>query len=146
VRRSRVLLAVRHALDALQPSPDSTIVSALSGGADSVALLHALCAEARPRGLRVVAAHLDHRLRDDSADDGAFCVALCASLGVPLRSAQADVAARARRDGGGVEQAARLERHAFLRRVRDAEGALVVALAHTRDDQAETVLLRLLRG
>jgi tRNA(Ile)-lysidine synthase len=146
VRRSRVLLAVRHALEALQPPPDSTIVSALSGGADSTALLHALCAEARPRGLRVVAAHLDHRLRDDSADDAAFCLTLCASLGVPLRRARADVAARARRDGDGLEQAARLERHAFLRRVRDEEDALVVALAHTRDDQAETVLLRLLRG
>ena len=146
MRRSRVLLAVRHALDALQLPPDSTLVSALSGGADSVALLHALCAEARPRGLRVVAAHLDHRLRDDSAADAAFCLALCASWGVPLRSAGADVAARARRDGDGVEQAARLERRAFLRRVRDAEGAAVVALAHTRDDQAETVLLRLLRG
>ena len=73
MRRSRVLLAVRHALDALRLPPDSTIVSALSGGADSVALLHALCAEARPRGLRVVAAHLDHRLRDDSADDVAAC-------------------------------------------------------------------------
>jgi len=141
-----VLLAVRHALDALQAPPGSSIVSALSGGADSVALLHALCAEARPRGLRVVAAHLDHRLRDDSAADAAFCRALCASWDVPLRSAEADVAARARRDRDGVEQAARLERRAFLRRVRADEGAAAVALAHTRDDQAETVLLRLLRG
>lgn len=146
MRRSRVLLAVRHALDALRLPPDATIVSALSGGADSVALLHALRSEARPRGYRVVAAHLDHRLRDDSGQDAAFCRALCASLGVPLRSAHADVAARARRDGDGVEQAARLARHAFLRRVRDEEGAALVALAHTRDDQAETVLLRLLRG
>jgi tRNA(Ile)-lysidine synthase len=146
VRRSRVLLAVRHALDALRLPPDSTVVSALSGGADSVALLHALCSEARPRGLRVVAAHLDHRLRDGSADDAAACRALCASLDVPFRTAQADVAGRARRDGDGVEQAARIERHAFLRRVRADEGAAVVALAHTRDDQAETVLLRLLRG
>jgi tRNA(Ile)-lysidine synthase len=146
VRRSRVLLAVRHALDALRLPPDSTIVSALSGGADSVALLHALCAEARPRGLRLVAAHLDHRLREDSADDGAACRALCASLDVPLRMTEADVPGRARRDGDGIEQAARLERHAFLRRVRADEGAVLVALAHTRDDQAETVLLRLLRG
>jgi tRNA(Ile)-lysidine synthase len=146
VRRSRVLLAVRHALDALRLPPGSTIVSALSGGADSVALLHALSVEAGPRGFRLVAAHLDHRLRDDSAEDARACRALCASLGLPLRTAEADVPERARRDGDGIEQAARLERHAFLRRVRSEEGAALVALAHTRDDQAETLLLRLLRG
>ncbi|MET0556327.1 MAG: tRNA lysidine(34) synthetase TilS [Vicinamibacteria bacterium] len=146
MRRSRVLLAVRHALDALRLPPGSTIVSALSGGADSVALLHALSVEAGPRGFRLLAAHLDHRLRDGSAADADACRALCASLGVPLRTAEADVPARARRDGDGIEQAARLERHAFLRQVRQEEGAAVVALAHTRDDQAETLLLRLLRG
>jgi tRNA(Ile)-lysidine synthase len=141
-----VLLAVRHALDALLPPPGSTIVSALSGGADSVALLHALSIEGRARGLRLLAAHLDHGLRESSSDDAAFCRALCAAWDVPFRAARADVAALARRDGGGIEQAARLARHAFLRRVREEDGALAVALAHTRDDQAETVLLRLLRG
>lgn len=146
MKRSRVLLAVRHALDALRLPPESTVVSAVSGGADSVALLHALAVEAPARGLRLVAAHLDHGLREGSADDAAFCASLCASLGVPLRAARADVAGRARRDRDGLEQAARLERHAFLRRVRDDEGAATVALAHTGDDQAETVLLRLLRG
>jgi tRNA(Ile)-lysidine synthase len=141
-----VLLAVRRALDTLVLPPDTTLVSALSGGADSVALLSALRDEALPRGIAVVAAHLDHGLRPGSADDAAFCQALCAAWDLPFRTATADVAARARRDGDGIEQAARLERHAFLRRVRREERAAFVVLAHTRDDQAETLLLRLLRG
>ena len=120
-----------------------TLVVALSGGADSVSLLHALHALGR---FRLVAAHLDHRLRADSAADVAFCRRLCRSLGVPLRTGRADVRARAARDGGGLEEAARLERHAFLESVRAREGAGWIVLAHTRDDQAETVLLRLLRG
>jgi tRNA(Ile)-lysidine synthase len=123
-----------------------TVVAALSGGPDSVALLHALTRLAPGRGLRVVAAHLDHGLRPGSRADAAFCRRLCRSLGVPLRTARADVRARARRDGGGIEEAARLERYAFLRRIKDEEGAALIAVAHTRDDQAETVLLRLLRG
>lgn len=123
-----------------------TIVVGLSGGADSVALLDALASLRRRRGLRVVAAHLDHRLREGSEKDAAFCEELCRRLDVPLRCGAADVRARSAREKGGVEQAARRERYAFLRRVRDEEGATAIAVAHTRDDQAETLLLRLLRG
>jgi tRNA(Ile)-lysidine synthase len=94
----------------------------------------------------VVAAHLDHGLRPDSAEDARFVAELSARLGVPLRSGRADVLARARRERGGLEQAARHARRAFLERTRRAVGAELVLLAHTRDDQAETVLLRLLRG
>jgi tRNA(Ile)-lysidine synthase len=121
-------------------------VVGLSGGPDSVALTDALASLRRRRGFRVVAAHLDHGLRPDSAGDAAFCAALCERLGVPLRSAAADVRSRAARERGGLEQAARRERYAFLRRVRKEEKAAVIAVAHTRDDQAETLLLRLLRG
>jgi tRNA(Ile)-lysidine synthase len=114
-----------------------TVVVALSGGADSVALLHAL----HSLGLfRLVAAHLDHGLRPDSAKDAAFCRRLCRALGVPLRVGRADVRARAERDGGGIEEAARLERHAFLEAVRVRENAAWIALAHTLDDQAETFI------
>jgi len=123
-----------------------TLVAGLSGGADSVSLLHALHALAGEDGFRLVAAHLDHGLRPDSSGDAAFCRRLCRTLGVPLRVGRADVRARAARDGGGIEEAARLERHAFLEAVRLREGATWIVLAHTRDDQAETVLLRLLRG
>jgi tRNA(Ile)-lysidine synthase len=121
-------------------------VVGLSGGADSVALTDALAALRRRRGLRLVAAHLDHGLRPGSAEDAAFCAGLCRSLDVPLRSGRADVRARAAREKGGIEQAARRERFAFLRRVAAEEGAAAIAVAHTRDDQAETLLLRLLRG
>jgi tRNA(Ile)-lysidine synthase len=127
-------------------SAGHTVVAALSGGADSVALLDALARLAPERGWRVVAAHLDHGLRPDSAADAAFCRRLCRQLGVPLRAGRADVRARARREGGGLEEAARLERYAFLRRVKEAEGAAAIAVAHTLDDQAETFLLRLMRG
>ena len=142
-----LVAAVDRALRAAGPLPSrATIVVGLSGGADSVALTDALAALRRRRGLRLVAAHLDHGLRPGSAEDAAFCAGLCRSLDVPLRSGRADVRARAAREKGGIEQAARRERFAFLRRVAAEEGAAAIAVAHTRDDQAETLLLRLLRG
>jgi tRNA(Ile)-lysidine synthase len=123
-----------------------TIVVGLSGGPDSVALTAALAALRRRRGFRLVAAHLDHGLRPGSPDDAAFCQDLCAALEVPFRAGTASVRARARREKGGLEQAARRERYSFLRRVQGDEAALAIAVAHTQDDQAETLLLRLLRG
>ncbi|MGE0452324.1 MAG: tRNA lysidine(34) synthetase TilS [Vicinamibacteria bacterium] len=140
------MAAVRRALAGPGIAAGQGLVVGVSGGADSVALLDAVATLAPGRGLRVVAAHLDHGLREDSADDARFVADLCARRGVPLRSGRADVRARARRDGRGLEAAARAERHAFLSRVRREERAALVLLAHTRDDQAETVLLRLLRG
>jgi tRNA(Ile)-lysidine synthase len=128
------------------PARGETLVLGLSGGADSVALLDALSLLSRPRGFRLVAAHLDHRLRPGSQEDVAFCAELCRQLGVVLRVGAADVRGRAERDGGGLEQAARRERYAFLRSVCEQEQAAALAVAHTRDDQAETLLLRLLRG
>lgn len=139
--------AVRKSLDAQGlPARGQAIVCALSGGADSVALLDALAALASLRGFRVVAAHLDHGLREGSSEDAAFCAALCERLGVELRTARADVRARAAREKGGIEQAARRERYAFLRSVLADSGAVAIAVGHTEDDQAETLLLRLLRG
>jgi tRNA(Ile)-lysidine synthase len=132
--------------DLAYPCAGEALVVGLSGGADSVALLDALVQLAPSRRLRLVAAHLDHRLRPDSGDDAAFCADLCRRLGVPLRAGIADVAGRARRERGGIEEAARQERYAFLGRVKEQEGAAAIAVAHTRDDQAETFLLRLLRG
>jgi tRNA(Ile)-lysidine synthase len=142
-----LVAAVDRALAAAgMPARGATIVVGLSGGADSVALTDALAALRRRRGFRVVAAHLDHALRPGSADDATFCATLCETLDVPLRAGTADVRRRAGREKGGLEQAARRERYSFLRRVRDDEGADLVAVAHTEDDQAETLLLRLLRG
>jgi tRNA(Ile)-lysidine synthase len=147
VKRSRVITAVRKALrGAVCPRPGETLLVGLSGGADSVALLDALASLAPAGGFRLVAAHLDHGLRAGSAEDAAFCADLCARLGIPLRTGRADVGGRARRDHEGLEAAGRRERQAFLRRLARQEGAVAIALAHTRDDQAETLLLRLLRG
>jgi tRNA(Ile)-lysidine synthase len=111
-----------------------------------VALLDALAWLSREHGFVVVAAHLDHGLRPDSAEDAAFCEALSAQLGVRCVAERADVAARARRERQGIEAAARAARYEFLRRVKDEVGAIAIAVAHTRDDQAETFLIRLLRG
>ena len=147
MRRTLLLTHVARAVAGPgAPGAGQTVVAGLSGGPDSVAMLDALLAFAPLRGWRVVAAHLDHGLRPGSKDDAAFCREMCARLGVRLREGSADVAARARRDGGGVEEAAREERYAFLRGVKEEEEAATIAVAHTRDDQAETLLLRLLRG
>jgi tRNA(Ile)-lysidine synthase len=138
---------VQRALEASGgPCAGETVVVGLSGGADSMALTDVLATLSRLRGFRLVAAHLDHGLRPDSARDAEFCAERCRELGVPLRAGRADVQGRARREHAGLEDAARRERYAFLRRVQEEEGARWVAVAHNRDDQAETLLLRLLRG
>jgi tRNA(Ile)-lysidine synthase len=111
-----------------------------------VALTDVLATLSRLQGFRLVAAHLDHGLREDSAEDAAFCARLCRRLGISLRTERTDVRERARRERRGLEDAARRARYAFLRKVKGEEGARAIAVAHTRDDQAETLLLRLLRG
>ncbi|HLA79163.1 MAG TPA: tRNA lysidine(34) synthetase TilS [Vicinamibacteria bacterium] len=147
MRRTPVEVAVRRSLrDLGLPSAGRGMVVGLSGGADSVALLDVLVSLAATQGFPLIAAHLDHGLRPDSAADVLFCQALCQRLGVALRTGPADVRGRAERDRSGIEDAARVERYAFLRAVKQAEAAESIAVAHTRDDQAETFLLRLLRG
>src|SRR5262245_2206281 len=93
------------------------------------------------------AAHLHHGLRGAEADaDERFCAALAARTGMPFVSERADVAALARAEKRSIEDAARAARYAFLERAAAGLGADVIAVAHTKDDQAETFLLRLLRG
>jgi len=118
------------------------VLLGVSGGADSVAALHLLSAA----GVAVSAGHFDHRLRPESGADAAFVRELCAGLHVPLREGGADVAAIAGERGWNLEDAARRLRYAFLTDAARLEGADVVVVAHTLDDQAETVLLQLLRG
>jgi tRNA(Ile)-lysidine synthase len=115
-------------------------VVAVSGGADSVALLRAL-AEARVEPLTV--AHFNHRLRGAESDaDAGFVRELAAGLGLPFREGSADVAA----EGGNLEATARRLRYEWLAGVVAEVGAGWVATGHTLDDQAETVLHRLIRG
>ena len=119
---------------------------AVSGGADSVALLFLLHQVADEMGLSLQAAHLDHALRDASRDDARFVEQLCAGLGVPLTMARRDVAEIARRCKGNLEEIARKVRRDFLTLTAQENNCHLIALGHHADDQAETFLMRLLRG
>ena len=124
------------------------VVAAVSGGGDSVALLH-LLAELAERSLLTLAgvAHVNHRLRGPASDeDERFCRDLAGRLGVPCLVESAAVADVARSRRVSVERAGHQVRHAFFARAAAELGAGRVALGHTIDDQAETVLLRLIRG
>ncbi|MBM4131161.1 tRNA lysidine(34) synthetase TilS [bacterium] len=124
------------------------VVVALSGGPDSVALLRVAAHWSRRTGAPLLAAHLNHGLRPDDTDrDEAFCADLCARLGVGFAAGAADPRAAARERGRGLEEAARHLRRRFLLDVLGAQAwPGCVATGHHRDDQAETVLMRLLRG
>ena len=123
-------------------SPGDVVVCAVSGGADSVAMLHLLLSLQAELGIRIEAAHFNHRLRGAESDrDEAFVRSLCEQWGVLLHLGSGDVFARADETGESVEEAARKLRYAFFDSLAQA-----VATAHTADDNLETVLLNLLRG
>ncbi len=127
--------------------PGSILVVAVSGGPDSLALLGLLHEVAQRNVFHIHAAHLDHGLRGQESDEDARHVqGVCNRLGVPVATEKADVAALRARYGLSWEAAARQARYDFLARVARMVGASAVALGHTADDQAETVLLHLLRG
>jgi tRNA(Ile)-lysidine synthase len=122
-----------------------TLILAVSGGADSMALLYGAARAARARpGWTLSVAHLDHALRDDSATDADAVARAADALGIRFQARRVDVAALARDEGRSIEDAGREARYRFLEEVAP-EGALI-ATAHTADDAAETVLLNLLRG
>ena len=129
------------------------VAVALSGGADSVALLRALAGRSVELGLVVHAAHLHHGLRGEDADgDLAFARELACQLGVPFHEARADVAKEAQADPAKnkaaetIEEAARRIRYAWFRQLLATGELDAVATGHTLDDQAETVLAKFLRG
>jgi tRNA(Ile)-lysidine synthase len=133
----------KHALLA----PGRRVLAAVSGGPDSVVLAHWLSVQARRKGLHVALLHVHHGLRGRAAErDAAFVRALGIRLGLRASVARADVRARARRTGSGLEAAGRAERYRLLS-ARARRGRFdAVATGHQLDDQAETVLLHLLRG
>jgi tRNA(Ile)-lysidine synthase len=138
--RADLRRATRAALDDL--APDALVLVALSGGPDSLALAAALAFEAPRAGLRGGALIVDHGLQSDSADVAARAARQAAELGLaPIRVLPVDVGAT-----GGPEAAARTARYAALERAASEWDAAAVLLAHTLDDQAETVLLGLARG
>lgn len=128
--------------------PGGRVLAALSGGPDSVALVHLLLELDRTGALTLAGlAHFNHQLRGADADaDEAFCRALAAEVGRPIEVGRGDVRALARVQGRSVEDAARAVRYAFLEEAADRLSAAAIAVGHTLDDQAETFLLRLLRG
>jgi tRNA(Ile)-lysidine synthase len=127
--------------------PDTRVLVGLSGGADSVALTVLLRDLAASGGLVLAgAAHVHHGLRPSADRDAEFCRAFAARLGLPLAVERADVRGVAAREGRSLEDTARRLRYLLLARAAERLGADRVAVAHTLDDQAETVLLRLARG
>lgn len=133
----------RHGLWA----PGARVIAAVSGGSDSVALLFLLHDLAAQGDITLAGlAHLHHHIRADADEDAAFCRALAARLGIPADVGNVDVPALARAERCSLEAAGRRARYAFLDQAADRCGARHVAVAHTRDDQAETVLLRIMRG
>ena len=127
-------------------APGARMLVGVSGGGDSVALLRILVL-LRPTwrlGLRAV--HVDHGLRPESPQDAAFVESLGRRWDVPVTVVQREVAAACARQGWSLEDGARRIRYAAFCETAEAAGVQVVALAHTADDQAETVLMRLVRG
>ena len=126
------------------------VLVAVSGGADSVALLHVLCALKKRYRLIVSVLHVQHGLRGAAAEEDArFVRTLAKRLRVDFRQKRSNVKALAKRRKISLEMAAREARYAFFRecaRALDGPGGVVLATAHTSDDQAETLLLRLTRG
>ena len=130
------------------PVSGATAIVAVSGGADSTALLLAL-EELNKSGrlsLRLIVAHLNHRLRKASKEDADWVADLCAKLGCKAVVGTANIRLRAKDSADNLEQAARRARYEFFRKIGEDEDADVILTAHTLDDQAETILMRLLRG
>ncbi len=141
-----MLEQVRHTIrnHDLLPTPGHLLV-AVSGGADSMAMLYALFWLRRDLDFTLTVAHLDHGIRADSLEDAALVRAACRDLDLPLAEERVDVPAM-RGSKGNLEEVARHARHDFLERTARRAGAQRIALGHTRTDVAETLLLHLLRG
>ena len=122
-------------------APGETLVCAVSGGKDSVALLHAMLSLQKDLQITVEAAHVNHQLRGPESDrDEAFVRSLCEKFGVRLFVCRADVFSRCEKTGESVEEAARAVRYSFFESL-----GKKIATAHTMDDNLETVLLNLIQ-
>lgn len=124
----------------------STIIVGLSGGPDSVYLLHKLLDLQESKGLSLLAGHLDHQWRASSQDDVAFCKALCQQWNVPFVSKKASELNHTFTYNGSQEELGRLMRRFFLEELRTKYNAHAIALAHHQDDHLETFFINLIRG
>ena len=149
-RLSRFTQALLHEWKRLNlPTAKASVVVAVSGGADSVALLVSLDAliKSGKLNLNLQVAHLNHRLRGKTSEaDARWVMSLAKRLGRAAVSGTIDVNRRAAKTGDNLEQAARRARYGFLEKTARGMGAKLILTGHTMDDQAETVLLNLLRG
>jgi len=145
--RDRDALLARFVAEADWWKPDLTVLAAVSGGPDSMALLHLLRQMAEEKPLRIVAAHVNHRFREEESAREAELVARAAqSWGIPLETAVIDLPSYIKETGRNAQEAAREKRYAFFREAAGRHGADTLMLAHHADDQAETVLMRIIRG
>ena len=127
-------------------SNGDTVLVGVSGGPDSMALLYLLMDIRNEYGITLKLAHLNHGFRKEAADEAEFVRKTAVSLGLPVVISSIDVPAIKETDGLSAQEAARKVRYAFFAEAAEEACASLVALAHTADDQAETVLMRLLRG
>lgn len=124
--------------------PGDHVICAVSGGKDSMAMLHVLCTLAPQMGFSVGAAHINHQLRgEESQRDADFVANYCREQNIPFQLGQADVSAYAVQHGMGIEEAARTLRYDFLLGL---DPNAKIATAHTVDDNMETVIMHILRG
>lgn len=124
--------------------PGSRVLCAVSGGADSMCLLHML---SQRKDISLTAAHFNHQLRGEESDrDEAFVRDLCTQWNIPLTVGRGDVKAFSEREGLSPEEGGRILRYAFLEAAAQTEGCDLIATAHNADDNLETMLLNLTRG
>ena len=143
----RVFAAFRKAaVDGRLLVPGDRVLAALSGGPDSVGLVALLLKLREEMPLEIRLAHFNHRLRDEAGEDARFVRGLARLWVLPLDVGSADVRSFASRRKLNLEEAGRDLRYGFLRRAAAAAGATKIATGHTMTDQAETVLMRLMRG
>lgn len=127
--------------------PGDRVLVAVSGGPDSVAMLHAVHTRSSEFGISLHVAHLNHGIRGEQSNlDEAFVRNLAHEFGLPITVGRVDVPAMRTELRLGEEEAARIARHRFLRETAESVGANRIAIAHTADDRAETILLNILRG
>jgi tRNA(Ile)-lysidine synthase len=127
-------------------SKGDRILVALSGGPDSMALLHLFIRLKSKYDLTIAAAHLDHAIRPASAKDQEFCLKTCQALHIKLHSKRLNIAALAKRNGISIEEAGRQARYAFFDTLANKYRYTKIATGHTLDDSVETVLFNLTRG
>ena len=138
---------VRMPWELADVSPQTPVLLALSGGADSRFLLHVLSKGAERDGFPILLAHVHHGIRGETADrDCEFCLSLAARYGLPIEVLRADVPTLAREHGRGLEEEARAVRYEFFGRLMRERGIHLLATAHQADDLLETMLFRMARG